>query len=151
MILASPLSLVKSAIPVPVKVAIKKAIGNFYYKRKAKNILNSNTPGPAWLGADDIERLCEEYTWESSYHYDDDSVARRGRERLKEIQTLIPSYHKSVDFLEMGCGDGMVSAYLADEGKRAVGIDWYGARFDPRALNSGAKIYEMDAQAMKFL
>jgi SAM-dependent methyltransferase len=98
----------------------------------------------------ELEKLCAEYSWESSYHYDDDSVAQRGKERLKELETVIPIFEKACDFLEMGCGDGMISAYLAENGKNAVGIDWYGARFDPRAINSAAKIYEMDAQAMTF-
>jgi ubiquinone/menaquinone biosynthesis C-methylase UbiE len=150
MILAGALSLLKKSIPVPVKDAVKKAIGNYYYKTKAKKILSSTINGPQWLGLQEMEKLCAEYTWESSYHYDDDSVAQRGRHRVKELETLIPTFSEAKDFLEMGCGDGMVSAFLADKGKQAIGIDWFGARFDPRALNSKAKIYEMDAQAMSF-
>ena len=101
-------------------------------------------PAPRWLGYADLEFLSRSYGFPAPYGYDEESLARRGAERAAEILTL-PGAASFRQTLEFGCGDGMVSASLAQMGRTAIAVDISPARFDKRAIDAGVDFRICDA------
>jgi SAM-dependent methyltransferase len=56
----------------------------------------------------------------------------------------------ALDFLELGCWDGMVSAALADAGKSVTAIDRRDTGFDDRARAAGVELIAMNASDLEF-
>lgn len=111
--------------------------------------LSANRRGPAMLGYDELELLQAKYPIKDGYKYDDESTLNRGRERTAKLLEL-PGAAEAQTFLEVGCGDGMVTAMLHEAGKLSTGIDLQGDNFDPRAVDSGASLLAMDAEKIDF-
>ena len=103
----------------------------------------------AFLGISELEKLQPKYPIRDGYKYDDESILNRGRERSAKILEL-PGAAEAQSFLEVGCGDGMVTAILHEAGKISTGIDLQGNNFDPRAVDSGAILLAMDAEKLCF-
>jgi SAM-dependent methyltransferase len=99
---------------------------------------------PKWLSYDDLTALAPAYDFPAPYGYDSESLRRRGAERGSEIMRL-PGSALFKRTLEFGCGDGMVSAYLARRGRHAIAVDVSAARFDPRAAEAGVEFQKSDA------
>ncbi|MFN2374070.1 MAG: class I SAM-dependent methyltransferase [Cyclonatronaceae bacterium] len=104
---------------------------------------------PSFLGASELEKLQTKYPIRDGYKYDDVSILKRGRERTAMVLAL-PGSAEAQTFLEVGCGEGMVSAMLHKAGKTSTGIDLQGDKFDPKAVESGASLLAMDAEKLGF-
>jgi ubiquinone/menaquinone biosynthesis C-methylase UbiE len=75
----------------------------------------------------------------------------RGHKKAEELQGLIGKRKLSdTKFLELACGDGMVSCALQLKGKNATAIDIHSGGFDCRAKGAGVEFLEMDATDLKF-
>lgn len=97
----------------------------------------------------ELETLQARYPFRRAYRYDAESTLQRGRQRAAEILAL-PAAAGAVSFLEIACSDGMVSAMLQRAGRAATAIDCRASAFDPRAQAAGARLLEMDAEALAF-
>jgi SAM-dependent methyltransferase len=106
--------------------------------------LASAPPAPSWLEYDDLKALVPSYGFPAPYGYDPESLAQRGSERAAEILRL-PGAASFRNTLEFGCGDGMVSATLAQTGRKAIAVDISAERFDERAAHAGVDFRTCDA------
>lgn len=111
--------------------------------------VSANRRGPSLLGYDELEMLQAKFPFRRGYKYDDQSIIKRGSDRTFQILEL-PGASEASNFLEIGCGDGMVSAMLNEAGKQCTGIDLNDQKFDPRAVKSGAQLIGMDAEDLLF-
>ncbi len=99
---------------------------------------------PEWLSYENLESLSKGYGFPAPYGYDPASLQARGIERAREILEL-PGAVSFARTLEFGCGDGMVSASMAETGRATVAVDISSARFDPRAAKAGVDFRVSDA------
>ena len=115
----------------------------------AERAISSGVDDCVSLGLTELDRLQKKYALLNNYLYDHNSVAVRGIERSRD---LIGMQAKSpvLDFLELGCWDGMVSAALADAGKSVTAIDRRDTGFDARARAAGVKFIAMNASDLEF-
>lgn len=104
---------------------------------------------PSFLGLPELEKLQPKYPIRDGYKYDDESILKRGRERTAKILEL-PGATEAQTFLEVGCGEGIVTALLHEAGKISTGIDLQGDKFDPKIVDSGASLHAMDAEKLSF-
>lgn len=118
--------------------------------RAARERFDQATGGPAFLSPALLPELAERYPAGAPYGYDPDSLARRGEERARRAAAQVPFDLTGARTLELGCGDGMVSFALSQRGAAAVGVDWRGDGFDPRAAGAGVSLVEADAGALPF-
>lgn len=102
---------------------------------------------PAWLEYDELKTLVQNYGFPAPYGYDPESLARRGVERSAEILAL-PGSGSFERTMELGCGDGMVSAMLARTGRQTIAVDISDARFDARATEAGVDFRISDASRL---
>ena len=119
------------------------------YKR-ALQAFNDSGTSPEYLSAEKLPELFRKFSFVSTYHYDPDSIRERGVERASAILKLdsaLPG--KRRDFLELGCGDGMVSGILQEKGMTCTAIDFYDGGFDERARQAGVVFHKMDAAYMQ--
>lgn len=100
-----------------------------------------------WLSPDLLPALNSLYPYPPDYGYDQGSLEKRGKERADFLLQLVPGARS---FLEVGCYDGMVSAYLQKAGKQASGIDITDSGFCKTAIDNGVTLISMDASAMSF-
>lgn len=101
---------------------------------------------PAHLDPSELPRLQAQYPPLNTYRYDPEAKQNRGRQRAADI---LANAKDARAFLELGCSDGMVSAFLAERGE-ATGIDLTSRGFDARAKAAGARLFEMDAAKLDF-
>ena len=131
------------------------------WKRVSKNalakvgdtraIFEQASTDPEWLTLADLERMNEDYPPIANYGYSDDDYYQRGQERCTEILNSGGGRLKrSVDTLELGCWDGMVSYFLQKKGKRATAIDLRDIGFDERAKKAGVNFQAMNAEDLQF-
>jgi len=110
----------------------------------AQKNFDSATSEPKWLELEDLERLQGDYSYPPKHDYSKDILVERGEERANLLLDLLPGTTLN-SFLELGCGDGMVSYSLMKKGKEATAIDRRDTRFDPRAEEAGiVKSMEVD-------
>lgn len=118
---------------------------------KAKRIFDSAQETPAWLEIDILEYLQQKYSYTPVDSYDHNSLEQRGSKRTKEMINLTSVIgNKMNTFLELGCGDGMVSCGLKRLGKIVTAVDKSSKRFDKRAIREGVKFIEMDTCDLQF-
>lgn len=104
-----------------------------------------------FLSEEVLYYLARNYKFESYYDYDAESLMKRGVERAEELFTYLPADHSDfVRFLELGCGDGMVSSALQKKGKEATAVDFSDSFFDERAKQAGVRLIKADAASMPF-
>jgi SAM-dependent methyltransferase len=116
---------------------------------KTKKIFENTDKTPQYLGIHILEELQKKYPFPPDYGYDEKSLLLRGKSRAEQILRLSGA-KKCELFLELGCWDGMVSYALNSLGKNTTAIDIKSEGFDPRAVNKGVKLIQMDASDMKF-
>ena len=73
--------------------------------------LSANRWGPCLLGYNELELLQLKYPIVDGYKYDDERTLNRGRERMAMLLEF-PGAAEVHTFLEVGCGDSMVTAML---------------------------------------
>ena len=112
--------------------------------RRAKRCFERAQDGPEWLLPEALEGLQERFPLPQSYGYDLSSLERRGEERADEIVRLVPRSARALDFLEVGCHDGMVGAALCRRGKQVAAVDLTNS-LDERALQAGVDFVQADA------
>lgn len=120
--------------------------------RKARRAFQQAPETPAYLGREELDRLQKRYPpVEWDYLYDEESLARRGRERAEVMLQLVPEGHKDLRrFLDLGAWDGMSCAALEQMGKETVGVDIRAEGFAEQAARSGVDFLQMDAAALGF-
>jgi ubiquinone/menaquinone biosynthesis C-methylase UbiE len=106
---------------------------------------------PVWLGMKDLELMLERYPFQFIARDDPEILSQRGWYKAKEILKLVKSKKKEIiNYLELGCNDGMVCYFLNLMKKKAVGIDIDSKSFDKQATMSGTRLIKMDASDLHF-
>jgi len=143
--------LAQKVVPKPLLIKGWEAYCRFR-ARKAHRAFQRAPESPAYLGRDELDRLQKRYPpvrWD--YLYDEESLARRGRERAEMMLNLVPDDQKGVHrFLDLGAWDGMCCAALEQMGKTTAGIDIRAEGFAEQAACSGVDFLQMDAAALGF-
>jgi SAM-dependent methyltransferase len=116
--------------------------------RSARRAFDAASRTPAWLDPSRLPQLQQRYggTVASDYGYDQNSLERRGVERVRSLRPLLKG--PGVSTLEIACGDGMVSYQLARAGADATAVDLSDALFDERARGAGVHLIQADAANM---
>lgn len=106
---------------------------------------------PAFLDYEKIGMILPNYSYVPMYLYDHESIKKRGEERADSLLKILSKHNQNKhQFLELGCGDGMVSGILQKHGKTCTAIDFFDGGFDDRASGSGVVFHKMDAAEMQF-
>ena len=116
---------------------------------RTRLIVGGAKSAPAYLPMSDLEALQVRYSPPPEYRYDPSALEARGEQRVAQMMRL-PGAAGARSFLELGCGDGMVSCCLVRHGKDVTAIDSRGNGFDERAVAEGVKLLEMDAEHLAF-
>lgn len=142
--------IIKAALPEAISKKSATAYNHLRLRRTMNALAGANTY-PEFLPASEIGRLMKMYKFVESYGYDPESLKQRGIERGNDLLSLIKDQPAQMnDFLELGCGDGMVSGILQQKGKNCTAIDFFDGGFDNRAANAGVRFLKMDAADMSF-
>lgn len=139
----------KLVLPESLVKRSTSALNNLKLKKAMQAFAEAKTE-PSFLTMDDLAALYNRYVFHSSYFYDEQSILARGKERAVAIMELSASRKGMNDFLELGCGDGMVSGVLQELGKKCTAVDYYDGGFDERARKAGVSFFKMDAAKMDF-
>ena len=144
-------NLARKVVPKPLLIKGWEAYCRFR-ARRARRAFDQALQEPAYLGRGELERLQNHYPpVEWDYRYDEESLARRGRERAKMMLRLIPRGREKVHrFLDLGAWDGMCCAALEQMGKETVGVDIRPEGFTEEAARGGVDFSQMDASALGF-
>jgi len=143
-------SIIKKTVPKSILSRIPLVFSASKLK-KAREIFEQASETSAWLGWDVLELYQHKYPIPSVYNYDPWSLEQRGKSRAKEILSLVRREKKNLHtFLELGCGDGMVSCFLQRMGKTATAIDIKDKNLDRRLINEGVTFIRMDASNLCF-
>lgn len=116
--------------------------------RAARRAFEAAPAEPAWLEPEDLDRLQGTYPARTGYSYDPGALERRGHTRAAQVLTTAPRSATLRSALEIGCGDGMVSAGLAEAGIDTIAADLDPHLFDPRARRAGVRFLEADATSL---
>ncbi len=125
--------------------------------REARRAFSEAERGGSWLEEPELDRLQRRYPPAPGcgpvfppppgYGYDAATLAKRGSARASMLEEVSgPVAGRSV--LELGCGDGMVSAALGRLGARTSALDVSSRLFDERARSAGVRLLEADATAV---
>ena len=118
---------------------------------KAKRRFKLSSKIPYWLDSNMLKILQDKYDYPEKYGYDQQTLERRGRERAIELIKSLPNKNNyPTDFLELACGDGMVSCALQKFGKVTTGIDIQPNCFNERAAIEGVSFHRMNAGNLQF-
>lgn len=80
-----------------------------------------------------------------------DPVTREKNAKQRADQILVmPGARGAREFLEIGCGDGMVSLSILSRGNVVAAVDLTRQDYDPRAAEGGVRFVEADAGALPF-
>jgi SAM-dependent methyltransferase len=116
----------------------------------------SNYPQPSdpiWLDISEFHNLSNQYPslYNHIQNYFKESYDRSQKEAQK-ILSFIPNELQTdtQNFLEFGCGDGLVSYFLRQYKHNTVAIDLRSESFSELAFNAGVKLLTMDAADLKF-
>ncbi len=135
---------------IPESLIIRPAdISNNIKINRAKKAFKNATVSPAYISEQQLPELQKLFPPRIAYKYDDETLLQRGMERVDKLLPLITD-KTIVNYLELGCWDGMVSYVLKQKGKNATAVDARDIGFDKRAINEGVKLLKMDAADLKF-
>ncbi len=141
-------SLIKNLIPKPIFNQIR----SWHYNQKrnaAKKAFNNSQTEPSFLDYSMLVNLHAKYQSNTHVSYDPDALLERGLERANMLMNKPGIRLNDIKTcLEVGCGDGMVSAALADKGKQVMALDFSSDMFDPRAGKAGVKFITGDAEVL---
>lgn len=104
---------------------------------------------PRFLNPDLLDKLQPNYPYWPNRRYDPITRERSADARAEQIMVM-PGAKVARDFLELGCGDGMVSCSLLKRGKAATAVDKTSQDYDPRAAEHGVSFLEADASDLPF-
>jgi len=104
---------------------------------------------PEFVGYEILEKLQQVYRAPGEYGYDPQTLKIRGAARARQLLKL-RGLKSAQNFLELGCWDGMVCAALAEQRRRATGIDYRSIGFDGRVQGPNVRLLEMDASKLQF-
>jgi SAM-dependent methyltransferase len=116
---------------------------------QARRIFAKSDRFPAFLPDSELPLLVSRCKLPPRYNYDPNSRAIRAQRRVKDLLRL-PGAGRAAAFLELGCGDGLVSAELQRRGKTVTAIDRRLNRVDVQVSRDGITILEMDAARLQF-
>ena len=137
--------IIKKIIPEVLVTAAK----NKYYKlksAKAKKVFDVASASPDFLNKEMLEQLHRKYKFDTYVSYDADALLLRGAERAEEMKQKIGAAFSSIKTcLEIGCGDGMVSSVLSQNGIRCTALDYDNYLFDKRAAKNNVEFIISDA------
>jgi ubiquinone/menaquinone biosynthesis C-methylase UbiE len=106
---------------------------------------------PQWLDRLALEAMHAQNKGPPKVDYGRKALKVRGDYRAKALLLILDLQSAySQRFLELGCGDGMVSSALRRFGKTAAAIDLTSKNFDKRALADGVTMLESDTVALPF-
>lgn len=132
-----------------------KLKGNEIKKNRKKFIkqLQEQPQSSVWLDWEQLELLHRKYPPLSGKitNYTKTSE-KRAKKRAENILSFLSNSFSGElkNFLELGCGDGMVSYFLQDWGKTTTAIDIYSGSFNDRVVNRDVTLLEMDAASLQF-
>jgi len=90
----------------------------------AKRLYKNNKLSPAYLPSDEFQRLQQMYPPRTNYKYDFNSRFSRAADRASSVINIAQRYDvQPSNMLEVGCGDGLLSKLLSDNGFPTIGID----------------------------
>ena len=143
--------IIKIAVPRTAVVRLFSIYSRFKYVKaeKAKHAFNQAAETPIWLEPMMLERLQKEYPFLPGGSYEPEDLDQKGKEHAKELISFVQKGNVST-FLELGCGDGMVSCHLQRMGKIATAIDIRTNAFDIGAVRQGVRLLQMDASHLEF-
>ncbi|MEO5367147.1 MAG: methyltransferase domain-containing protein [Magnetococcus sp. WYHC-3] len=130
----------------PLRVAKKQwlRLARSLELRRARHAFARAALSPSWLDPALLPVMQHVFPPAADYPYDPDSLLRRGQTRADLLQSL-PDLTPGGRSLEVGCGDGMVSAVLARRGFRALAGDYSARGVDARCRAWGAQFVRLDA------
>ena len=143
---------IRTVLPQSVFNTLRFLLLNFprsLEKRRSRRIFAAAADAPSYLDISVLETLQMKYPPPPENRYDAHTLKVRGMERSTQILRL-PGAREANSFLELGCGDGMVSCCLCRKGKKATAIDTRDAGFDERAVHEGTSLLQMDAADLQF-
>lgn len=143
--------LAKRTLPKPLLIKGWTALC-LYRARKARAIFERAGTEPKYLGWQALHKLQQSYPpVELDYHYDPESLRRRGRQRVENMLNLVRKEEGDLHlFLDLGTWDGMTCAALEAQGKSTVGIDIRPEGFTEEAAQRGVQFFQMDATCLGF-
>ena len=136
-------------LPAPALQAVKRVYA-WLMTRSARRAFDSASASPAWLSADELDRLQTAYPRPPDYGYDATSLDKRGRDRAAVLMQLLTPQVNGRSILELGCGDGMACAALQRAGASTTAVDLTPGLFDERARRDGVHFLEADATQLPF-
>ena len=144
-------SIIRRVLPENIAYALRflRNVFRMLEKRRTQRIFAAATDAPPYLDVNALEMLQMKYPYRLEYGYDAHSLEERGVARAAQILRL-PGARKADSFLELGCGDAMVSCILCRKGKKAAAIDKCDTGFDERASSEGVDLFKMDAVDLRF-
>lgn len=119
---------------------------------RAQKIFEQAGTEPQWLDGNALRLLQSQYPLEElEYTYDQSTLEKRARERIKEMLSNVPLATQSnlKMFLDLGTWDGTTCQMLQEMGKTAVGIDIRTEGLTPQAKAS-AQFQQMDIHHLGF-
>jgi ubiquinone/menaquinone biosynthesis C-methylase UbiE len=138
-----PSSIFNKILEIRLKFSIKKA----------KRIFKQASESPAWLEKDMLDTLQQKYSSPKldCQYYDILNMEKRGYKRAEEIIGMIPGDNRAiVNFLELGCWDGMACCFLQRMGKNTTAIDHNAEGFSENAIREGVRCIQMNAEKLQF-
>lgn len=130
-------------LPPPMLLQLKRGYASVR-TRSARQAFESASTSPMWLDETELDRLQQVYRPLPEYGYDLASLERRGRRRARVLNGLLTSPDVPIKTVELGCGDGMVSAALSRAGAKATAVDLSSRKFDSRARQEGVSFIQAD-------
>jgi ubiquinone/menaquinone biosynthesis C-methylase UbiE len=133
----------------------RQKVADFYYEQKlfkAARALSLVRGSAITLGSREFDAMIKEFPVGERVSYSYDAVLQRSEQRAEEMITVMQSYTRLplMKTLELGAGEGMVSACLQRMGKQATAIEIRDDAFDQRAVEAGVQLHKMDASALEF-
>lgn len=118
---------------------------------RAKRAFEQSSKKPVWLEANLLPLLQQKCPFRSVPCYSLHSRRKRGEERAQLILNLVDEQNGSINnFLELGCGDGMICCALQRRNKKAVGIDLKSDAFEKEHCVKEDILFGMDVSHLKF-
>ena len=143
-----------------IKLLLKKIIPEIIIKKilfflmkiksfKTRKIFKKAVKNNIYLKEEDLSILQTKYDYPPKYGYSKEDLLLRGKERAAELLKIIKN-KQVINFLELGCFDGMVSYSLKNKDNNTFAIDLTAEGFDQRAIDKGVIFREMDAIDLDF-
>lgn len=120
--------------------------------KKAKSAYFNAGSNASFLSFEQLEKLDFVFPVQQGLTYDAGSLKQRASERYNELCATLTKHHvhQVQDILELGCGDGMICSFFAENGSNCVALDNDDSLFDTRAISAGVKFIKTDASTLEF-